>query len=158
MASRASDARHPCRTSITDLLAAAPQLASMFEHYSTIRSVHVTAVILSGCLFAWRGGMTLLGSRLPRHPALRVLSVAIDITLLAAAVTLSMLSRQYPLMDGWLSAKLVLLIIYILLGWQVLQGNHHPRRRACCYLGALATYLFIISIASTRHPLGFLMF
>lgn len=60
----------------------------MIEFYPQIKFVHVTAVILSGSLFALRGVLMLARSRWAQHAALRWLSHAIDTTLLTAALML----------------------------------------------------------------------
>jgi uncharacterized membrane protein SirB2 len=130
----------------------------VIEYYADFKAVHVGAVVCSGSLFALRGGLALLGSTLPRHIALRRLSYAIDIVLLSAAIALSGMSRQYPLTDGWLTMKLVLLGLYIALGWQVLHADINRQQRAFFYLSALTVYLFIASVAHSRHPLGLLVF
>jgi uncharacterized membrane protein SirB2 len=50
----------------------------LFEFYAQINFVHVSAVILSGSLFALRGTMMLARSPLANATFLRVISYAID--------------------------------------------------------------------------------
>ena len=127
----------------------------MTEYYLAIRWLHIAAVILSGSLFLLRGSLVLAGhSRLAMGALPRYLSIGIDSVLLAAAITLTFILQQYPLLTGWLSAKVVLLIAYIVLGSFALKRGRSLSAKAGFFVAALAVYLFIVSIALTHHPLG----
>jgi uncharacterized membrane protein SirB2 len=131
----------------------------MGEFYAEIRSVHIAAVILSGSLFALRGLM------LNARPAtagwvmalpIRFLSYGIDTLLLAAALVLMAITQQYPGVDGWLSVKVALLVVYIALGSFALKRGRTPAIRMLCFVLALLVYGFVIGIARTHDPLGVL--
>lgn len=128
----------------------------MIEFYPEIKLVHVGAVIASGSLFALRGGMMV--ARLPyvNHALLRYLSYAIDTTLLTAALMLVTILHQYPFVAGWLTVKVLLLVVYIALGSLALKRGRTRRARIVCFLAALAVFLFIASVARAHHPLGIL--
>ena len=126
----------------------------MIEFYPEIKLVHVGAVMASGALFTTRGALMLARSPLASHAALRYLSYAIDSTLLTAALMLVTLLHQYPFVDGWLTAKVLLLVLYIVLGTFALKRAGTLRARAWCYLAALAVFLCIVSIARAHNPLG----
>lgn len=64
------------------------------------------------------------------------------------------ITQQHPGSHNWLSVKLALLVIYIGLGIFALRRGRTQGQRAAYFVAALATYLFIISIALTHHPLG----
>lgn len=123
-------------------------------HYFAILHLHVACVILSGTLFGARGLMRLKGLALAHHRALRIASYLIDTVLLGAAILLTLIIHQYPLVNGWLSMKLGLLALYIVLGSLALKRARAPRARALAFVGALLCYGFIISIALTKRPLG----
>ena len=129
----------------------------MIEFYPQIKFVHVLCVILSGSLFALRGTMMLAGSRLANHAALRYLSYAIDTTLLTAALMLITILHQYPFVQAWLTVKVLLLVVYVVLGMFALRRARTRRVRAICYIAALAVYLSIVSVALAHNPLGWLM-
>jgi uncharacterized membrane protein SirB2 len=57
---------------------------------------------------------------------------------------------------GWLTAKVCLLVVYIVLGSLALKRARTPRQRAWCYAAAIAVYLFIVGIARAHDPLGIL--
>ena len=127
----------------------------MTEYYLAIRWLHIAAVILSGSLFLLRGSLVLTGhSRLAMGALPRYLSIGIDSVLLAAAIALTFILQQYPFVTGWLSAKVVLLIAYIVLGSFALKRGRSLSAKAGFFVAALAVYLFIVSIALTHHPLG----
>ena len=59
--------------------------------------------------------------------------------------------------NGWLTAKIVLLVVYIGLGTFALKRARTTRGRAIFYVAALTVFAFIISIARAHHPLGALL-
>ena len=129
----------------------------MIEFYPQIKFVHVLCVVLSGSLFAIRGSMMLAGSRLTNHVALRYASMAIDTTLLTAALMLVTIVHQYPFVHAWLTVKVLLLVVYIELGVFALRRGRTARTRAICFFAALATFLFIGSVAWMHDPRGVLV-
>jgi uncharacterized membrane protein SirB2 len=128
----------------------------MIEFYPQIKWVHVAAVIGSGLLFALRGSAQLLGARWTMAAPLRYLSYAIDTTLLTAALMLATILRQYPFVHAWLTVKVCLLVVYIVLGTFALKRGRTQAARTWCFAAALAVYLFIASVARAHHPLGFI--
>lgn len=127
----------------------------MSEFYPQIKLVHVTAVLLSGGLFLLRGLLVLSGrSAWALAPPVRYLSYTIDTILLAAALMLVSILPHAMFANGWLSAKLVLLIFYIVLGSLALKRAPTARLRWISYLLALLCFGFMLSIARTHDPLG----
>ncbi|MDQ2641593.1 MAG: SirB2 family protein [Pseudomonadota bacterium] len=129
----------------------------MIAFYPEVRLIHIAAVVLSGSLFALRGLMMLARSRTANAAPLRWLSYVVDTTLLAAALALVAMLHQYPFVQAWLTAKVLLLVVYIVLGVFALRRGRTLAVRATCYVAALAVYLFIISIARAHDPRGFLL-
>lgn len=76
--------------------------------------------------------------------------------LLGAAVILATMLHQYPFVDAWLTVKVVLLVVYILLGIRALRSGRTLRRRTVFFAAALLVYGFIISVAITHNPFGIL--
>jgi uncharacterized membrane protein SirB2 len=128
----------------------------MIEFYPQIKWVHVAAVISSGLLFALRGGAQLAGARWTMAAPLRFLSYFIDTVLLTAALMLVTVLHQYPFVQPWLTVKVVLLVVYVVLGSLALKRGRTRTVRLYCYLAALAVYLFIASVARTHDPWGIL--
>ena len=128
----------------------------MIEFYPVIKLVHIWTVILSGSLFATRGTLALAGHRIANHAGVRYLSYAIDTTLLTAALMLVSILHQYPFVQAWLTVKVLLLVVYIVLGVFALRRARTRGGRLLCFLTALAVYLFIVSVARTHNPYGVL--
>ena len=126
----------------------------MIEFYLPIKSVHVAAVLASGGLFAWRGGLVLAGIRWAMSAPLRYLSYTIDTVLLTAALMLATLLPGAVFANGWLAVKLTLLVVYVALGSFALKRGRSQRTRALCFVAALTVYAFMYSVARTYQPLG----
>src|SRR5688572_28621555 len=126
----------------------------MIELYPQIRAVHIAAVIASGSLFLLRGAAAQLGARWAMAAPLRYLSYSIDTVLLTAALMLVTILHQYPFVHGWLTAKVVLLVVYVVLGSFALKRGRTRAVRASCWIAALLVYLFIVSVARAHSPFG----
>jgi len=125
-------------------------------HFLAIRAVHVICVALSGSLFCVRGILRLQALPVANHRLFRLISQSIDALLLTAAVLLTLIVHQYPLVNAWLTVKLALLIVYIVLGSFALRYARTDRGRALAFIGALATFGAIVGVALTRSPYGWL--
>ena len=77
----------------------------------------------------------------------------IDTVLLASAIALVVMSRQYPLVNGWLTAKIVGLIFYIGLGMVALRHRKTRHTRIAAWVAAQAVFVYIVAVALTRNPL-----
>ena len=128
----------------------------MIEFYPQIKYVHVLMVVLSGALFALRGIGVLAGARWPQSLPLRWTSYAIDTTLLTAAMMLLTILPWEMFGNGWLGVKMVLLVVYVVLGSLALKRGRTRRMRTGCLVGATLVYLAMIGIARAHHPLGWL--
>jgi uncharacterized membrane protein SirB2 len=121
--------------------------------YLLLKHLHVTCVVLSGLGFTLRGWWMLgdsprLGQRLTR-----IAPHVIDSTLLGSAITMAVMSRQYPFFQPWLTAKFFGLLAYILLGMMALKRGRTKAIRARFFFLALLSYVYIVSVALTRNPL-----
>lgn len=124
--------------------------------YGILKHLHLTTVILSFCLFIMRGIWMMAES--PHLQARWVRSVphVIDAILLASAIGLTLTLHQYPFAQGWLTAKVLGLIAYIILGSIALKRGSTQTIRVAAFIGSLAVFGYIVSVALTHSPLGFL--
>jgi uncharacterized membrane protein SirB2 len=122
------------------------------ELYPLLKHLHVTCVVLTAGGFLLRGAWMLRGSPLLQHPLTRVLPHVNDTLLLAAGIGMMLLLRQYPFVDGWLTAKLLALLAYILLGTIALKRGRTRAIRLGAFGGALLTLGYLVSVALTRNP------
>jgi len=126
----------------------------VIEFYAEIKWVHIAAVLSSGALFAMRGAVMLAGARWYMAAPLRYLSYTIDTVLLTAALMLATILHQYPFVHGWLTAKVLLLLVYVVLGSYALKRGSTRAVRARAYVAALLVFAFIISVARAHDPRG----
>ena len=67
---------------------------------------------------------------------------------------LATILHQYPFVHGWLTMKVVLLVVYVVLGSYALKRGQTTRVRVICWIAALVVYAFIISVARTHDAWG----
>lgn len=82
----------------------------------------------------------------------RVAAPVVDSLLLASAVTLALMSGQYPIAQAWLTAKLLALLAYIGVGLFALRRGPNRRVRALNWTLAMIIYAYIVAVALTRQP------
>lgn len=128
--------------------------ATVLSLYPDIWPIHVTAVILSGTIFLIRGVAIQTQARWPMTRPVRYLSYTVDTVLLAAGVTLVVILPHAMFANGWLNVKLVLVVVYILLGTLALKRARGIAWRRVCLVAALCIYATIIVIAWTHSPYG----
>jgi uncharacterized membrane protein SirB2 len=126
----------------------------VIEFYPQIKLVHVAAVLASGGLFLLRGLVIQAGQRWAMAAPVRFLSYGIDIVLLSAALMLVAVLPSAVFANGWLWAKLGLLVGYIGLGTFALKRGRTPRVRRACFIAALLVFGAMYTIARAHHPLG----
>lgn len=90
------------------------------------------------------------------HKLTRVLPHIVDSILLMTALGLSVMISQYPLTAPWLTAKLAGLLGYIVLGMISLRRGPNRFVRALAGLCAMLVYVWIVSVAMSKQPMGFL--
>lgn len=127
--------------------------------YVIAKHVHVTCVVLSIAGFCLRGLLHLqqksaLARRLLEWRGLRILPHVNDTLLLAAGISLVILIRQYPFVDGWLTAKIFGLIVYIILGALALKPGRSTVMRLAAGMTGVIVFGWIVSVALAKHPLG----
>ena len=120
-----------------------------------VKQVHVICAVLSIAGFALRGALMMRNSALLQSKLARVAPHVIDTLLLGSAIALAWLSAQYPFAQGWLTAKLLALVAYVLLGTVALKRGRSMAVRMVAFWLALLTVLYIFAVALTRNPLGF---
>jgi uncharacterized membrane protein SirB2 len=124
--------------------------------YSTIKLIHQSAVALSLTGFLARGTASLSGLAWVQHRTAKTLPHIIDTVLLGSAVTLAWRARLNPVEVYWLLAKLLGLVGYVVLGMVALNLRYGRQRRVMAFVGALAISVWIVSVAITKSPWGFL--
>ena len=128
----------------------------MTEYYLVLRNVHIACAILTITLFVLRGGLMLANSSWQQNVVLRYLPHAVDTVLLTTALMLTTVIHQFPFAVDWLTAKVVLLVVYIVLGSIALKRGRTKSIRVAAFILALATIGYLVTVARAHHPLGIL--
>jgi uncharacterized membrane protein SirB2 len=126
---------------------------TLAAHFPQVLAVHVGSVALSGSLFSARAALRIAGrDGAAHHPVLRYASYLVDTTLLVAGIGLTLIVHQYPLVNAWLTTKVLLLILYIGVGSVALKRARSRSGRIAATLAAWTVFAAIIGVAVTRNP------
>jgi len=121
--------------------------------YPALKAVHVACVTASYALFFTRGVWMIRESALLQQRWVKVVPHIIDTVLLLSAIALAVAMRQYPFVNGWLTAKVAGLVVYIGLGTVALKRGRTRRTRIVAWAAAQAAFFYIVAVALTRNPL-----
>ncbi|RJG06882.1 regulator SirB [Noviherbaspirillum cavernae] len=119
--------------------------------YLAVKHLHVTFAALSGILFFVRGLWMLADSGMLQRRWVKIVPHVIDTLLLVFALILVVWSGQYPFAQNWLTAKLLALVVYIVLGTIALKRGRTKSVRIAAFIGALLAFGYIVTVAVTRH-------
>jgi uncharacterized membrane protein SirB2 len=117
--------------------------------FPLVRTIHIAAALASGGLFALRGIAMWRGSSVGMGARIRYSSYAIDTVLLGAAVWLAILLQRTPFVDPWITAKLGLVVTYVVLGSFALKRAPTLRAKRVCFI--FATIVFVAIYWFARH-------
>jgi len=123
--------------------------------YLFVKYVHVACVVLSLAGFAARGALMLRASPLLQTRFVRVAPHVVDTLLLASALWLAWMMHQAPFVHGWLTAKVLGLLAYIVLGSIALRRGRTRAVRAAAFAGALLAAGYVVAVALAKDPLPF---
>lgn len=121
-----------------------------------LKHIHVTCVVLSGAGFFIRGVWMMRESARLYQKWVRVLPHIIDTTLLISAILLMIQIRQYPFVQGWLTAKVLALVAYIVIGAVGLKYGKTKKIRIIAWLVAITIFFYIVLVALTRQVLPYI--
>ena len=120
--------------------------------YVLLKYVHVTAVIASFALFFLRGLWMMAAPGKLAARWVRVVPHVIDTVLLVSAIALAATTAQYPFVQPWLTAKVIALLAYILLGTVAIRRGRTRRVRIVAWILALVVFGYMVAVAHTRDP------
>lgn len=118
-----------------------------------LKTVHMTCAALSLGGFVLRGIWMLRDSPLLQARLTRILPHVNDTLLLGSALWLAFCIEQYPFVHGWLTAKVLALLAYIVLGSIALKRGKTKTVRTVAFALALVAFFYIVTVALTRNPL-----
>lgn len=122
--------------------------------YFAIKWVHLASVAASYGFFFVRGVWMIRESPRRETRTVRIGPHVVDTVLLASAIALAVLGRQYPLQSSWLTAKVIALVAYIVLGTIALKRGRSKGMRVSAWIAAQCVFAYIVTVAITRDPLA----
>jgi uncharacterized membrane protein SirB2 len=125
--------------------------------FEALKLTHMTCAFLSVAGFTLRGYWMLTGSGQLRRRLVKRLPHVIDTLLLGTAIGMLLIWRVSPLQVDWLYAKVIALLVYIGLGMVALRFGRSRKIRVRAWFLALLTVAYIVSVAYSKNPWGFLM-
>ncbi len=126
--------------------------------YLIIKNIHITCAVLSITGFVIRGIWLIRSSAWLQHRWVKRLPHVVDTLLLISALILVYQSAQYPFVQHWLTTKVLLLLLYILLGMVALRWGRTRRIRISAWVLAVMVYLNIVVVAITRSSSGIMQY
>ena len=124
--------------------------------YVLLKQVHISFAVLSIAGFVLRWIWKITGFRFSGHRITKTAPHVIDTLFLASGLMLAFTIGQYPLTTAWLTAKLVGLVGYILLGMAAMSTRVTRTGQLIAFLAAVSSYAWIISVARLKSPWGFI--
>lgn len=121
--------------------------------YIGLKHLHMTLVAISGLFFMVRGGWLLQGNAILQAKWVRISPHVIDTFLLLSGIAMLVVSQAFP---PFVHVKLLLLLVYIGLGVMAFRKAKSGIQKAGFLLAAMLVFLFMVSIAITKQPLGIL--
>jgi uncharacterized membrane protein SirB2 len=125
--------------------------------YGTLKIIHQTAVTLSFAGFFARGAGMLRDAGWVKHRLAKTLPHIVDTVLIVSALWLAWILRLTPSNAPWIGAKIAGLFLYIAIGMVALRFARTKPLRATAWVLAMLTFAWIVSVALTKNPLGFLV-
>ena len=120
--------------------------------YLMLKHLHMTTVALSGLFFMVRGWWLLQNSAQLQAKWVKITPHIIDTILLCSAVGMLLVAQYFP---AWVHVKIALVIVYIALGIMAFKKANTIEQKMFFLVAASVVYMFIISVALTKSPMGF---
>lgn len=127
----------------------------MPDSFTIVKTLHLACAALSIGGFVLRGYWMWRSSPLLNARATRILPHVNDSLLFGAGLWLMVGSSQYPNQHPWLTAKLITIVVYILLGMVALRRGRTPAVRLAAFVAALVVFGYIVAVALARSPWPF---
>lgn len=123
--------------------------------YKTALHLHVSAVVISLALFSFRFALTLKGSDVLQSKWLKITPHIVDTVLLATAIWLLTISSVVSV-EGWVTSKVIGVILYIVSGFFALKWAKTTRSRTVGFVCAVIWAILTATVALTKQPFSFL--
>ena len=120
-----------------------------------LKQLHITCAVLTATGFLLRGTWRLRGSPMLERRWVRVVPHTVDTLLFATGIAMLWQYGWWPFDVPWLGIKLVLVVVYILLGMVALRRGGPRGRRTAAWVAALAVLAYIFGLALGKRLVPF---
>ena len=121
-------------------------------YFTLAKSIHMITVAITITGFLVRGYWMFRDSPLLKARLTRILPHVNDTVLFCSAIWTGSLIGQYPFVSGWLTAKVIGLLGYIVLGALALTYGRTRTIRTYAFIGALICFAYVVAVAATKNP------
>ena len=120
-----------------------------------IKQVHIACALISLTGFVVRGVWMIRGSELLQRRWVKIAPHIVDTVLLVSGIVMVIQLHIYSTQPGWLSAKIIALLVYIVLGSIALKRGKTRTQRTVAWIASLSVFAYILWIAVYRETLFF---
>jgi uncharacterized membrane protein SirB2 len=121
--------------------------------YLPIKHIHLSLVAFSVIFFIIRAALMFMKKPIHDKKWAKMTSRIADTFLLLSAVTLCFIISQYPIVDNWLTEKVICLIAYIILAYIALYRATTLKTKLLTTIGAVGWILIAGKIAVFKQAL-----
>lgn len=121
--------------------------------YMLLKQIHIVLAVTTLISFVIRGYWMITDSSLLHHKMVKTIPHVIDTLLLSTAVALMMMAGFYPWILDWVAAKILLLLLYIVLGTIALKRGKTKTQRIAAFIAALICIGLIFKSALSKFML-----
>ena len=118
--------------------------------YMALKHIHLTTIAITFVLFSLRAFWMLMESPQLHKKWVKIVPHINDTILLLSAIGLAIMLHQYPFQAGWVTAKVLGLIAYIVLGTIALKRGRTKAIRVTAMVAAYLVFFYIIKVALTK--------
>lgn len=119
--------------------------------YALLKHIHLATIVITLALFLLRNAWRLTDSPMLKKKWVKIVPHTNDAILLAAAIGMLVVAQLNPLEHGWLMAKILALLAYIVLGAIALKRGKTPLQRNLAFIAALAVFGYMLAVAVTKQ-------
>ncbi len=124
----------------------------MNDTYSLVKIIHISTVTFTGLYFIIRGLSQFNHNQWFKKRWARSISQYNDATLLFSGIGMALMIEQYPFVNSWLTAKFLMMIVYIILGMLAFHWLHRQGQKTVAWSVALLVYGYIVGVAVNKNP------
>ncbi|MCF1439942.1 MAG: SirB2 family protein [Shewanella sp.] len=124
---------------------------TFYSLYPAVKHTHLLLIGISVTLLLVRFFLKERQSPLMTRKWLKITPHVIDTFLLLSGLLLCVLIKQYPLMDPWLTEKIMAVFAYILLAFMAMRSDRNRLFRGFALIGALGWIVYAGKLAHFKQ-------